>query len=55
MWVAVCDSCTSDLELFTILWAMLDGSMTVHWAEALPVPNRRHRAIRGIINFSCFI
>ena len=55
MFVAVVDSCTSDFEEFTIDWAMFDGSITVHWAFALPVPNMRHRAIRGNRNFSCFI
>ena len=55
MCVAVCDSCTSDLELLTILWAMFDGSITVHWADALPVPRNRHRAMRGIKNLICFI
>lgn len=38
------DSCTSDLEEFTILWAMFDGSITVHWAFALPTPRRRQKA-----------
>ena len=49
------DSCTSDFDELTMLWAMLDGSMTVHWAFALPVPRNRQRAISGIIIFICFI
>ena len=49
------DSYTSDFDELTMLWAMLDGSMTVHWAFALPVPRNRHRAISGIIIFICFI
>lgn len=55
MCVAVCDSCTSDFELLTMLWAMFDGSITVHWAAALPVPRNRQRAMRGIKNLICFI
>lgn len=34
---------------------MFDGSMTVHWAEALPVHNRRHRAMKGNRNLNCLI
>ena len=34
---------------------MFDGSITVHWADALPVPRNRLRAIRGIKNLICFI
>lgn len=37
-----------------MLWAMLEGSITVHWAFVLPAPRRRH--IRSAaINQVCIV
>lgn len=46
MWVAVVDVCATFLEVFTILCAILDGSMTVHCALALPARNRQKHVVR---------
>jgi hypothetical protein len=35
-----------------MLWAMLEGSITVHWAFALPAPKRRHIRSAAIMYFS---
>lgn len=34
---------------------MFDGSITVHWAFALPAPKSRQNRTRGRINFNSFI
>ena len=41
MFVAVVEVCTTFLEVFTMLCAMLDGSITVHCALALPARSRQ--------------
>ena len=42
------DRCTTFFEVFTMLCAMLDGSITAHCALALPTANR-HRQIISVI------
>ena len=55
MSVAVSDYCTSDFELFTMLCAMFDGSITVHCAFAFPVPSIRQRRKSGSSHLVLFL
>ena len=49
MFWAVVEVCTTFLEVFTMLWAMLDGSITAHCALARPARSRHRQTIIVIL------